>query len=196
MKHWFFLFLATALLAGCSARTVFVADVDVLSFISAEQLENDLVIPGSIQAFVPDADDNLTTPDGGQLLNRLPLLEKLSAFAVQVSVEVENTGSGTLDVSSEFRLAPVGDDKDIYDGVDDMKLAEASFHLAPGSKDTITLTAELEKGDPAMRLITNEGFRVGMKIKALGTSTAHYKITDFSLLLKQRPFDLIPDNGH
>ena len=192
MKRLFLFSLLLLTLAACSARTLLVTDVDVLSFVNAADLEGDLTVPGSVQLFVPDADGDLLTPDGGRLVDQLPVLDALSGFAVRVTVEVENTGGGALQVAAEFRLAPASDSTDIYDGVQDLKLAETGFQLDPGARRTITLEAELTQGDAGMELITQDGFRVGMKIAATGASSVHYRITGFDLQLKQRPFDLIP----
>jgi len=193
MKRLYLLPLLVLALAACSAQTQLVADVDVRSFVDAADLEGDLAVPGSIEVYVPDADGDLLTPDGGQLVDWLPVLDALSGFAVLVTVEVENTGSGALQVAAEFRLAPAADSGNIYDGAQDVRLAEGGFQLDPGASRTITLEAELAQGDAAMDLITDSGFRVGMNISATGSSTVHYRITGFRLQLKQRPFDLIPN---
>ena len=192
MKRLFFLPLLALALASCGAHTVAVADVDVLSYIDSADVEGDLNVPSSIVVYVPDADSNLITPDGGRLVDQLPLLEHLTGFAVQVAVEVQNTGSGSLQVASEFHLAPASDSSNIYDGNQDLKLTEASFQLDPNTTRTIRLEAELAQGDAGMDLITQSGFRVGLSIAATGASTVHYRITGFNLQLKQRPFDLIP----
>lgn len=194
MKRLFLFALLLLTLAACSARTLLIADVDVLSFVSAADLEGDLTVPGSVQLFVPDADGDLATPDGGRLVDQLPLLDALSGFAVQVTVEVENTGGVALQVAAEFRLAPASDSTNIYDDVQDLKLAETGFQLDPGARRTITLEAELTQGDTGMELITQDGFRVGMKIAASGGGSVHYRITGFDVQLKQRPFDLIPED--
>lgn len=192
MKRWIMFSLLIALFAGCSGRTTLIADVDVLSFVDSSQLEGDLTVPGSITVYVPDADGDLSTPDGGELVDQLPVLDQLAGFAVQVSVDVENTGAGNLDVDAAFHLAPASDAANIYDENGDVALAQTGFQLAPGERRTIELNAELAKGDAAMDLITGDGFRVGMRIQATGASSVHYKITGFAIQLKQRPFDLIP----
>jgi len=194
MKRLYLLPLLALALAACGAQSLVIADLDVSSFVDAADREGDLVVPGSIQVYVPDADGDLLTPDGGRLVDQVPVLDALSGLAVFVTVEVENTGSGTLQATAEFRLAPAADSGNIYDGVQDVRLAEAGFQLDPGASRTITLEAVLTRGGAAMDLITGSGFRVGMKVAATGSSTVHYTITDFRLRLEQRPFDLIPND--
>lgn len=195
MKRLYLLPLLALALAACGAHTMLVADVDVLSFMDSAQLEGDLNVPGgTIAVYVPDADGDPLSADGGQLVNQLPLLDALHSFAVQVTVEVKNNGSGVLQIDADFRLAPESDSSNIYDGANgDVSLISDSLQLNPGEQRTLTLEKELAQGDPELSLITNSGFRVGMQIKVTGSGTVHYKITGLRLQLKQRPFDLIPN---
>lgn len=193
MKKLLMLALALAALTACSAHTVVVADVDLLS-LSGETagLAGDLTVSGNVQIFVPDADDNLFTPDGGYLVDGLPTLEDLYGFGIDLVVEVENTGSGPLTFTADFRLSSTDDSTNIYDGAEDVSLASSSINLEPGESGSVELTAVLEQGDPNLALISDQGFRVGVSLAASGTTSVHYELTSFSVVAKQRPFDLIP----
>ncbi len=191
MKRWIALATLLVALSACSGRTVVTAEVDVLSFLDAADLTQELTVPGSIEVYVPDADDNLTTPDGGYLVDSMPLLDQLTGFGVRVEIELENTGSGALDVAASFRLAPASDSTNIYDGNNDVALVEATASLAPGATQTVVLEASLAQGDPNLDLITGDGFRIGLDVRATGSSTVRYRLTGFALTLSQRPFDLI-----
>ncbi len=191
MKRWIALATLLVALSACSGRTVVTAEVDVLSFLDTADLTQELTVPGSIEVYVPDADDNLTTPDGGYLVDAVPLLDQLTGFGVRVEIELENTGSGALEVGATFRLAPASDSVNIYDGNDDVALADASASLAPGATQTVVLEATLAQGDPKLDLITGDGFRIGLDVRATGSSTVRYRLTGFTLVLQQRPFDLI-----
>ncbi|HGY09884.1 MAG TPA: hypothetical protein ENK37_07520 [Oceanithermus profundus] len=194
MKRITALLTLAVLLAACSARTVLVADVDVLSFVDSSEVEGDLAVPGSIDVYVPDADDNLITPDGGQLVTQAPLLDRMSGFAARIAVEVRNDGATDLSVSGAFHLAAASDSANIYDGTDDLKLAEVELTLPAGATQTLELNVELDEDDPALDLLSADGFRVGMAIHASGNGQAHYRIAAFSLVLKARAFDLLPGN--
>ncbi|WP_457637060.1 hypothetical protein [Oceanithermus sp.] len=185
--------LAVAALTACSAHTIVAADVDLLSLIGgSNELSGDVTIPGSIQIYVPDADGNLATPDGGFLVDNLPVLEDLYGFGVDLVVAVKNTGTDQLTFSADFRLSSADDSANIYDGVEDVSLASSSVSLGPGESSTVELSANLEKGDPNLALISNQGFRVGIALTASGTTSVHYELTNFKVFIKQRPFDLLP----
>ncbi len=194
MKKLLLLLATLAVLTACSAHTVVVADLDLLSFAQGtEGLEGDLTVPGSMQVYIPDADDNLATPDGGELISDLPALDELHGLGIDVVADVENTGSGPLDLQADFRLAPASDSSNIYDGAGDTSLTNTSLHLDAGASGRVHLEAHLQKGDPALDLVTSDGFRVGVEIQVSGSSTIHYQVTGFHVVLEQRPFDLIPE---
>jgi len=194
MKKLLLLMAALAVLTACSAHTVVVADLDLLSFAQgAEGLEGDLTVPGNMQVYIPDADDNLATPDGGELISDLPTLDELHGLGIDVVADVENTGGAPLDLQADFRLAPASDSSNIYDGVDDISLTTSSLHLDAGASGQLHLRAELQKGDPGLELVTSDGFRVGVELQVSGSSTIHYQVTGFHVVLEQRPFDLIPE---
>ncbi|WP_456411217.1 hypothetical protein [Oceanithermus sp.] len=191
MKRWIALATLLVALSACSGRTVVTADVDVLSFLDEVDLSQEVTVPGSIEVYLPDADDNLFTPDGGYLVDSVPLLDQLTGFGVRVEIELENTGSDTLDIAASFRLAPASDSANIYDGNNDVALAEATASLAPGATQTVVLEASLAQGDPNLDSITSDGFRIGLDVGITGSSTVRYRLTGFALTLSQRPFDLI-----
>jgi len=195
MKKLLLLLATLAVLTACSAHTVVVADLDLLSFAQGtEGLEGDLNIPGSIQVYVPDADGDLATPDGGQLISDLPALDVLSGLGIDFVADVENTGSAPLDLQANFRLAPTSDSSNIYDGIGgDTSLTNSSLHLDAGASGQLRLQIHLQKGDPALDLVTGDGFRLGVELRVNGSSTIHYQITGFHVVLEQRPFDLIPE---
>ena len=180
-------------LAACSAHTIIVADVDLLSLAgAADELSGDITVPGNIQVYLPDADDNLLTPDGGYLIDGLPVLENIYGLGIELEVAVKNTGSGSLSFSTDFRLSAADDNLNIYDTIKDVSLAKDSLDLDPGDSGIIKLAATLEQGDANLSLISNDGFRVGVALAASGNTTAHYEITGFKVIAKQRPFELIP----
>lgn len=192
MKRWIVLATLLAALSACSGRTVVTAEVDVLSFLDASSLDQELTVPGFIEVYVPDADDNLVTPDGGYLVKSVPLLDRLVGFGVRVEIELENTGSGQLEILASFHLAPANDSANIYDGNDDVSLTDTSVSLAAGTTQTIVLEAAIAQGDSNLALITGEGFRIGLYVRANGSSTVSYRLSGLTLTLQQRPFDFIP----
>jgi len=193
MKKTFLLFTALIVLTACSAHTIVAADVDLLSLASdSEGLSGDLTVPGAIQIYVPDADDDLLTPDGGYLIDNLPTLSELYGFGISLTVEVKNTGSGPLTFGADFRLASADDSTNIYDGNNDVSIASDSVDLDPGESGTVELNATLSKDDPNLSLITENGFRIGVALEATGSTTVQYELTSFRVIVEQKPFDLIP----
>ncbi len=193
MKKLALLTLALVALTACSAHTIVVADVDLLSLAGdTDGLTGDLTVSGNVQVYIPDADDNLFTPDGGYLVDGLPTLSDLYGFGVDLVVSVENNGSGPLTFTADFRLSAADDIANIYDGADDVSLASNTIDLGPGESGTVELTATLERGDANLALIDDQGFRVGVSLAATGNTSIHYELTGFRVIAKQRPFDLIP----
>ena len=190
------LMLAVSLLAlvACSAHTVVVADIDLLSLAGDDAIgiSGDVTVPGSFQLYIPDADDAPYTPDGGYLVGSIPALSSINEFEIALAVDVVNTGSGPLTFTADFRLSKPDDSANIYDSVDDVSLANSTVDLAPGESGTVELTASFGNNDPNLDLITNDGFRVGVELAANGNTSVHYEITEFKVVIKQRPFDLIP----
>jgi len=194
MKKLLLLTISLLALVSCSAHTVVVADIDLLSLAgdTAAELEGDVTVPGSIQLFIPDADGAPYTPDGGYLIDGIPALSSINNLAISLAVAVENTGSGPLTFTADFRLGKADDSSNIYDDVDDVSLASSTVDLAPGENGTVKLAAEIDGDDPNMELVGSDGFRVGVKLAANGSTSVHYRVTEFRIVAKQRPFDLIP----
>jgi len=193
MKKLLLIIFTLAVLTACSAHTIIVADVDLLSLSDETNgLSGDLTVSGNIQIYVPDADNNLFTPDGGYLVDGLPTLDDLYGFGVELTVAVENTGTGPLTFTADFRLSSADDIANIYDTLEDVSLVSKSIDLNPNESGTVKLTANLERGDPELSLITSNGFRVGVSLAASGNTSVHYELTGFRVIAEQRPFDLIP----
>jgi len=193
MKKLLLLTVSLLALVSCSAHTVVVADIDLLSLAgdSTTDLSGDVTVPGSIQLYIPDADGAPYAPDGGYLVGSIPALSSINEFEISLAVDVENTGSGPLTFTADFRLGKADDSANIYDDVDDVSLASSTVDLAPGESGTVELAASLGD-DPNLDLITNDGFRVGVELAASGSTSVHYELTKFKVVAKQRPFDLIP----
>ena len=193
MRRLFLILASLAVLTACSAHTIVVADIDLLSLAQGTGgLEGDFNVPGNVGLYVPDADNNPYAPDGGYQISDLPALDHIYGLGVDVVVNIKNTGSGALDLQAEFRLAPADDNVNIYDGVEDVELANASLHLGAGEQGQLRLQATLEKGDQRLALITSDGFRIGVHLQVTGSSSVHYQLSKFNLTVEQRPFDLIP----
>jgi len=193
MKKFLFLTITLLTLAACSAHTIIAADVDVLSLADdPDSLKGDVTIPGNIHLYVPDADDNLYTPDGGYLVEGLPALNDLYGFEIKLAVLIKNTGSGELTLDVDFRLSSHDDTTNIYDHIKDVSLASDTIKLNAGESKVLRLESSLERDDPNLSLISNEGFRIGVSLTATGSTSAYYELTEFNILVKERPFDFLP----
>jgi len=192
MKKIKYFFLLLIILFGCSANTLYTIDFDLLTLLDdPNSMSGDLYIPGSIQAFLPDSDGNPLNPDGGYLINASPTFSDIHQFVVAIELEISNLGTSSISIALDLRLSNV-DDANIYDQITDVSLAADSVILDPGDTVMMQLSTSLDSEAPKLSLIDPRGFRIGLMLSTSGSTTIHFQAESFRIIIKQRPFDLIP----
>jgi len=193
MKRWILFLAILAVLSGCNGRTVVTTEFDLLSFLGSEP-SVELPVLGAFEMFFPDGGGGYVAPDGGYLFDRFPLVEPLLGFGASAEIQLTNTGDGPVTFAASMRLAPASDEANIYDGIGDVELAGAETALAAGATQSVRLEGYLEQGDSRLELITNEGFRIGLRLYVSGEGSLELRLTGLTVTLEQRPFDLlVPD---
>jgi len=192
MKKLIFLLLSIIVLIGCSAHTLYTVDFDLLALIDdPEIISGDVYIPGSVRLYLPISDGNLLNPDNGYLISPAPAFSDIYGFAVDFVLDFTNTGTSPLSIAADLRISNI-EDANIYDHITDKSLVSDSVTLNPGETSSIHLATTLDRDDQRLSLIDYRGFRVGLMLSINGTTTAHFQADSFRIIIKQRPFDLIP----
>ncbi len=189
-RTWTFLALA-ALLVGCSAHTRYAVEVNVASLLGSQAEDTvDFGAPTAFQVYLPDQDQDYTTPDLQGYLARVPgrLTDALDAVAVDLEAAIENQAAGDLTLTAALYLAPE-DESNIYQP--QYKAGEASLEprpLAAGASGSLTLKLKLQNGDPGFATIKNGhgSFRVGLRLEGSGQKF-HFRLAGFTLRLTSEP---------
>ncbi|MGQ9754097.1 MAG: hypothetical protein ACUVQD_05545 [Thermaceae bacterium] len=161
------LIAALALLAGCSAKTRYTIQVDVLSFIPENNRGFDLP-SGQLSATIPsDRSGQLVQwPSSRQVQNAL------ERGRIEVEWKLKNTDpTDNLTVDYEIRLAPERDEN-LTDGQEDFvpEGGSGNLSLSPGQEGTFSLNIELksDQNTRAFDLVKSGSFRILFRIEYNG----------------------------
>ena len=188
MRRIALILLTLGVLAGCSGHTRYTAEVDVLSFLPEDDASGELDLV-STTIYLPDADGDLTTRDGG-FLAQVPeqVVDGLDRAGFNFAATVENTGSAPTGVSVELYLAPSSEDSDIYQP--QYRVEGADLELGTGESGELSLAVSLseDENEEAYRRIRDGGgeFRVGVKVSTDAGSLS-YELTDLRVSLTTKP---------
>lgn len=184
MRIWPLLVFA-GLLAACSGHTIYRFEVDLLSFIPANQRAGSLTVPpGGTQVLLPAQE--------GQPVN-LPGAKALLDGRMQGILEVANPTATPLTASLEVRVGPASD-QNLFDGDQDVCWGIAQADLNPNETRAISLDLPLDSSTPAVYALVKGGnFRIGLRIGfSTGAGSVRYALQRADLTLRLRPFGLIP----
>ncbi|MGQ9735417.1 MAG: hypothetical protein ACUVUP_02345 [Thermaceae bacterium] len=183
------LIAALALLAGCSAKTRYTIQVDVLSFIPKNNRGFDLP-SGQLSATIPsDRSGQLVQwPSSGQVQNAL------ERGRIVVEGRLKNTGSTDLTVDYEIRLAPEGD-ANLTDNQGDFVPEGGSkkLSLVSGREETLSLdiTLSSDQNSRAFNLIKSGSFRILSQIKKYEGDGGRVDLEKAEVSLTVRPSALL-----
>ncbi len=173
------------LLAGCSAATRYVINVNVLSFIPQNQ--RTLTIPsGSGSLLFPGANQE-------GLLVPLPIqLDILERGQILVVASLTNTGSSTFSGSYELRLAPENDTNVNDNAGGDIGLGASSFNVPVGGTQEISINLTLSdtQNKNALDIIKRGTFRVAIRVGA-SSSGGTLALNQGRVSVTGRPFAII-----
>ncbi|GEM87819.1 hypothetical protein [Meiothermus granaticius] len=183
MRTFAVVLLILALATGCSSRTRYTLNTDLVGFIPASTRSNSFPA-GSATLIVPS--------EAGQLVPS-PQLDIIESGRIVAKVSIQNTGLTPLSGSFEIRLGP-GSDSNINDNSGgDFALGTTSFSVAAGSVDTVNLNLPLNQTEnkAALDLIKKGSFRIALKL-TLASSGGTYSIQQALVSVTGRPFAIIP----
>ncbi len=195
MRKFALMLSLAALLAGCGAQTRYSVDLDLAGFLKAagqDQGTVDLGTPTPIgfQAYLPDDDNDLSTPDTKGYLAQVPeqVASTLEKAEIELAGEIENQGTGDLTLQAALYLAPASESNIYQPGY---KLGQANLDpspLASGKSGVLALSVVLREGDSGYQTIQSGGgqFRIGLELQGTGQKF-RYRITGFRLKLTTRP---------
>ncbi len=166
-----FLILALGLvLAGCGMQTRYTVEVLGHTFVAESDKSGDFGA-GSLDLFLPDADGDVTTPDGG-FLAQVPsaVVDHLYAARATLAVDLTNTGSSDLTAALDFYLAPASETANIYQPA--YRVDGASLVVPPGETGRLVLDLRLTKDAhrAAYQRLKDSGgaFRIGLHLSLNG----------------------------
>jgi len=175
------------MLAGCSMHTRYTIELDVASFINPPA-RGQLALPfkASFTLFLPDEDGNPLTPDpdGIVIHSVLPSDRYLIRASLDLAIAVKEIGGAPLEFTVEVYVAPP-DANDLYHG-EGTRIGKGELRLEPSAQGTFFLALELVSGNPGFDLISDESFRLGIKL-AGSAKGFKYELTTLNLALTTRP---------
>lgn len=183
MRNFALFLLLLALAAGCSSRTRYTINTDLVSFIPASTRSSSFP-SGSATLIVPS--------EAGQQIPS-PQLDIIESGRIVVKVNLNNTGGAPLSGSLEIRLGP-GADTNINDGSGgDFAVSTTSFSVPPGSPGTVSINLALSQTEnkAALDLIKKGSFRIALKLTAT-SSGGTYSIQQAQVSVTGRPFAIVP----
>ena len=208
-------FLAALLLlgAGCSGRTNYSLDIDVLSFIPGKNPSYELVIPPSNDYYLyllPYLEDPVDDPSnvevkyssGVELDYPVPSHPDKGDLSLTffVDTRIENRGDvegttgdlGTMSIS-------------LYIGKEGVENVYAegtrAFHfetpaLTPGDGTTLEGRKKLKPGDPGFKILEKGAAQVGVRAyfqaDPSDDTSAYYELTTLRIKISTRPFSYLP----
>ncbi len=180
-----FLILALGIvLAGCGMQTRYTVEVLGHTFVAESDKSGDFGA-GSLDLYLPDADGDVTTPDGG-FLAQAPsaVVEHLYAAQAVLAVDLTNTGSTDLTAALDFYLAPASETGNIYQPP--YRVDGATLVVPPGEAGRLVLDLRLAKDAhrTAYQRLKDSGgaFRIGFHLRLSGDG-GRYQIDTASLAL-------------
>ncbi|MEX2445036.1 MAG: hypothetical protein WD492_15650 [Alkalispirochaeta sp.] len=202
------LLVYVVVLSGCSARTRFAVDLDLLSFIPQDEHSRTEKVPagdgGSYLLLLPYYDQLITDLDTieteltrGYLLE-FPVPETQTegdlALTFTLDVSLENVGdTGSFD-RVEFALfaAPVSAANVYTEGRKVLDFAVTN--LEAGTLEERAGTKTLRPGDPGFQLLTTGAVRLGARayFQGQGQPRIEYVMRELRAGLSVRPFSLFP----
>ena len=183
MRRFFILALGLVL-AGCGMQTRYTVEVLGHTFVAPDDRSGDFGA-GSLDLYLPDADGDVTTPDGG-FLAQVPsaVVDHLYAARAVLAVDLTNTGSSDLTAALDFYLAPASETANIYQP----RYRVDSTNLVVPSGDTGRLVLDLrlaiDAHSAAYQRLKNSGgaFRIGFHLRLNGDG-GRYQVDSASLAL-------------
>lgn len=182
MRKLTFLLLALALLAGCSSRTRYTINTDLVGFIPASTRSNSFP-SGSATLIVPS--------EAGQQIPS-PQLDIIESGLITVKVNITNTGTTPLTGSFEIRMG-LSSDTNINDNSGgDFALGTTTLNIPPGAPDSVMLNLPLSQTENknALDLIKKGSFRTALKL-TVNSSGGTYSIQQAQVSITGRPFAVI-----
>jgi len=171
------------LLAGCSASTRYIINVDILSFIP--QGQRSLSIPAGLYR-------ELYPSPQGQLVP-LPLsLDILEGGQITIQGTLTNTGSILMSGNYEIRLAPESDTNLGDNSGGDVGLGRTSFSVAAGQSQAISTTVTLSatENSAAFNIIKSGSFRIAIRVE-VNSNGGRFDLTTAGAKVTGRPFAVI-----
>jgi len=180
----FFILALVLVLAGCGMQTRYTVEVLGHTFVAESDKSGDFGA-GSLDLYLPDADGDVTTPDGG-FLAQAPsaVVEHLYAAQAVLAVDLTNTGSTDLTAALDFYLAPASETGNIYQPP--YRVDGATLVVPPGEAGRLVLDLRLAKDAhrTAYQRLKDSGgaFRIGFHLRLSGDG-GRYQIDTASLAL-------------
>ncbi len=216
MRYLLCVLAALALLgAGCSGRTNYSLDIDVLSFIPGKNPSYELQIKASedyylyLLPYLEDPVDDPSTVEveysrGLELDYPVPSHPKEGDLSLSffVDTRIENRGdvegtTGHLETMSISLYIGKEGVEDVYaEGT--RALHFETPELTPGEGTTLEGKKVLKPGDPGFKILEKGAAQVGVRAyfqadsAADTTTTAYYELTTLRIKLSTRPFSYLP----
>lgn len=171
------------LLAGCSASTRYIINVNVLSFIPQNQ--RSLNIPtGYYLVIYPGLE--------GQLVPLPMSLDILESGQIEIKGTLTNTGSITMSGNYEIRLAPESDTNLDNNSGGDVGLGRTVFNVDVGQSRPISTTVNLSatENSAAFNIIKSGSFRIAIRVEA-NSNGGRFVLTTAGVRVTGRPFAII-----
>jgi hypothetical protein len=169
-------------LLGCSARTVYTVNTDLIPFIPADKRGGSFNNPTDFSLTVPgDAGQRIPVPEGIFERGRLT-----------VRFNLQNSGSAPLTATLQGHIG-AENDTNVTDSIGgDVRFGQIQAEIAPGQNQVITLseTINTTTNTPVYNLVRSGVFRAAFKLNVSSGSVA-YSIQEGSISLTVRPFALI-----
>lgn len=172
------------LLAGCGMQTRYTVAVLGHTFVAESDKSGDFGA-GSLNLYLPDADGDVTTPDGG-FLAQVPsaVVDHLFAGRTTLAVALTNTGSSDLNAALDFYLAPASETGDIYQPP--YRVDGSSLVVPPGETGRLVLDLRLapDAHSTAYQRLKDSGgaFRIGLHLSLNGDG-GRYRLETATLAL-------------
>lgn len=181
MRKLAFLLIVLALV-GCSSRTRYTVNTDLVGFIPANTRSNSFPA-GSATLIVPG--------EAGQQIP-IPQLDIIEGGRIKAKVSVSNTGATPLTGSFEIRLG-TREDSNINDNSGgDFAVGTTQVNIAAGASSAVEVNLPLTQTENqnALALIKKGSFRIALKLNAT-SSGGTYSIQQAQVSVTGRPFAVI-----